>query len=121
MKTLILITLALAAVPSMAAAQAVEDGYPRGSLAVAAIERGDWARAEALLNTSEIDRNDPARLINLGEVYRRTGRTGEALAAWRQALASNRHVEVETLSGRWVSTQDIAREALSRYQTAQAD
>jgi tetratricopeptide (TPR) repeat protein len=119
MKTLAIFTLALAAFPSIAAAQAVEEGYPRGSLAVAAIERGDWARAEALLNMSAADRNDPARLINLGEVYYRTGRTAEALAMWRQALASNRHTQVETLSGRWVSTAQIASDALSRFQTAQ--
>jgi tetratricopeptide (TPR) repeat protein len=120
MKSLALFTLALAAVPSIAAAQAVEEGYPRGSLAVAAIERGDWQRAEALLATSDVDREDPALLINLGEVYFRTGRTGEALATWQKALDSNRHADVETMSGRWVSTRVLAREAIGRYQTAMA-
>ena len=101
------------------AAQSVESGYPRGSLAVAAIERGDLARAEALLKDDELGATgDPARLINLGEVYMRTGRSAEALAAWRAALASTRHTEVETLGGRWLSTRDLAREALARYETA---
>lgn len=112
------LTLALAAVPAVASAQAVEEGVPRGSLAVAAIERGDWNRAEALLRTSSLDANDPARLINLGAVYMQTGRTGDAVAAWRAALASNHHDYVETMGGRWVSTRDLAREALSRYETA---
>ena len=101
------------------AAQSVESGYPRGSLAVAAIERGDLARAEALLKDDALGATgDPARLINLGEVYMRTGRSAEALAAWRAALVSTRHSEVETLGGRWLSTRDLAREALARYETA---
>ena len=109
--------LALAA--TGVAAQSVESGYPRGSLAVAAIERGDLDRAEALLRDDALGAtSDPARLINLGEVYMRTGRTAEALAAWRAALASTRHGEVETLGGRLLSTRDLAREALARYETA---
>lgn len=120
MKTLsVLAALGCAASATVSFAQAVEDGYPRGSLAVAAIERGDWARAEQLLNGPLVDRDDPARLINLGQVYMRTGRQAEALAAYRAALESNRHVEVGTLSGRFVSTRQIAREVLARYETAQ--
>ena len=116
------LALALSALPLTAlSAQAVEEGYPRGSLAVAAIERGDWARAEALLNDERsLARNDPARLLNLGEVYMRTGRTAEALAAWRAALKSDRHEMVATLGDRWVSTRDLAREALARYETTTA-
>ena len=116
------LVLALSALPVTAlSAQAVEEGYPRGSLAVAAIERGDWARAEALLNDERsLARNDPARLLNLGEVYMRTGRTAEALAAWRAALKSDRHEMVATLGNRWVSTRDLAREALAHYETTTA-
>ena len=120
MKGFAMFAVALSLAPAAASAQAVEECFPRGSLAVAAIERGDMNRAEALLERSSLDRGDPARLINLGAVYMRTGRTGEALASWRQALASNRHSKVETLGGRWVSTRDLAREALARYETAQA-
>lgn len=114
----LLAAAALAATATIASAQAVESGYPRGSLAVAAIERGDWARAEALLNAADANREDPAWLINLGQVYLNTGRQAEALTAWRTALSSNRHVDVETLSGRLVSTREIARQALARYETA---
>lgn len=114
----LLAAAALAATATIASAQAVESGYPRGSLAVAAIERGDWARAETLLNAADANREDPAWLINLGQVYLQTGRQAEALTAWRAALNSNRHVEVETLSGRLVSTREIARQALARYETA---
>lgn len=119
MKGFAFLAVALTMVPAAASAQAVEEGFPRGSLAVAAIDQGDWSRAEALLRTSRLRSDDPARLINLGAVYMQTGRTGEALAAWREAVASNRHTNVETLGGRWVSTRDLAREALARYETAQ--
>ena len=110
---------ALSLVASAASAQSVESGYPRGGLAVAAIEQGDWARAEALLLGSQVDREDPAYLLNLGLVQMRMGRTAEALAAWRAAADSSRHTEVETLNGRLASTRDIARDALARYATAQ--
>lgn len=96
----------------------VEAGYPTGSLALAAIERGDWATAERLLTDDRhISADDPARLVNLGRVYMATGRTAEALAVWRRALASPHPVEVETLGGRTATTDQLAREALDHYQS----
>ena len=93
----------------------VEAGYPAGSLALAAIERGDWATAERLLTDDQrIAADDPARLVNLGRVYEATGRHELALAAWRQVLASP-PVEVETLGGRLVRTDQLAREALAHF------
>ena len=74
-----------------------------------------------LTDASRGDADDPARLINLGEVYWETGRRGEALRrlAARSGLAGP--VEVETLGGRTVSTAQLAREALARTATASAD
>jgi tetratricopeptide (TPR) repeat protein len=120
MKTPVLLAIAALAMPASllaAPAPTVETGYARGSLAVAAIERGDWARAERLLTGPHVDANDPARLINLGQVYWATGRQGEALSAWRRALASDRNFEVETMGGRMVSTQELARQALASHPT----
>ena len=97
-----------------ASAQAVESGYERGTLAVAAMERGDWARAEQLLTDKRLNADDPARLINLGQVYWAQGRAGrgaERLAA--RAWLPGSHFEVETLGGRLVSTETLAREALA--------
>lgn len=99
-----------------AQAQDVESGMPRGSLAVAAIERGDLERAETLLQRSVLDRDDPARLINLGYVYQRQGRTADALAAWRAAVEVPRHRVIETMGGREVRTDQLAREMLARHQ-----
>ena len=91
MKTLALLALATVSLSACAAnrtAPMAETGYAPGALAVAAIERGDLARAEQLLtDASRGEADDPARLINLGEVYWQTGRHGEALALWRRALA----------------------------------
>jgi tetratricopeptide (TPR) repeat protein len=116
-----LISLA-AALPLAACAsggtQMVENGVPRGSLAVAALERGDFARAEKLLLTSTLPSDDPARLINLGHVYMEQGRRAEALAAWRAALASPRHRVVETMAGSEVRTDALARAALARHQAS---
>ena len=107
--------IALTIVPATGlCAQAVEADYARGTLAVAAIDRGDWTRAEAQL-TEHHAKADPAALINLGQVYMATGRADAAMTVWRQALASNRHHEVATLGGRYVSTAELAREALAYY------
>lgn len=94
----------------------VEAGYPTGSLGLAAIQREDWPTAERLLTQARKgQREDPARLINLGRVYLETGRREEALAIWRRALAAGNHDEVELLSGATARTDDIARAALAYY------
>ena len=94
---------------------AVETGVPRGSLAVAAIDRGDMARAEQLLRASVLDSDDPARLINLGYVQMTQGRRAEAIATWQAALDAPRHRWIQTVSGREVRTDDLAREVIARY------
>jgi cytochrome c-type biogenesis protein CcmH/NrfG len=125
MKTFALLAVAglsLSACAANRTAPIAETGYAPGALALAAIERQDWTRAERLLlDASRGDAEDPARLINLGEVYWQTGRHGEAIAAWRRALASDRPADVETRGGRWVTTDQLAREALSRTATASLD
>lgn len=95
----------------------VEAGYPTGSLAVAAIERGDWVTAERLLTEDRrLESDNPARLINLGRVYMATGRPEQALAVWRRALAASGHSEVELMSGETASTDQVARQALAHYE-----
>ena len=109
--------IALSACAGNQPGMVVEQGYQRGALGVAAIDRGDWAAAEAQLGEARgIRSDDPARLINLGKVYAETGRVDDAIAVWRLALASNRHFEVVTAEGRVVSTDQLAREALARVQ-----
>jgi len=113
------LSVPLAACAATTNAPLVENGYPRGSLAVAAIDRGDLVAAERRLTTdTHLDRDNPARLVNLAHVYAETGRTAEALALWEQVLTLEDEDELETLSGRETSTHRAARAALARYRTA---
>ena len=113
---LALAAISLAACTTNQPGMLVEQGYERGALGVAAIDRADWASAEDQLRELRgIRADDPARLINLGKVYMETGRPALALSAWRLALASENHFEVETRDGRIVSTAELARQALALH------
>ena len=108
--------ISLSACATAGPAPMVEQGYQRGALGLAAINRGDWAAAEAqLMSVRGMRADDPARLINLGKVYMATGRPGMALSAWRLALASDRHFTVETVDGKLVSTEELAKRALAQH------
>lgn len=114
-----LAAIALSACAGKKPGMIVEQGYQRGALGVAAIDRGDWTAAEAQLSELRgLRSDDPARLINLGKVYAETGRVDDALTVWRLALASKRQFEVVTAEGRVATTDQLAREALARYQPA---
>jgi Flp pilus assembly protein TadD len=115
----LLSAVSLSACATNRAAPLAETGtYQPGALAVAAIERRDWTRAEALLtDTQRGSAADPARLINLGKVYWETGRQDQARALWRRA-ADMDPVEIETAGGRSVPTNVLAREALASYGNA---
>lgn len=114
-----LAAIALSACAGKQPGMMVEQGYQRGALGVAAIDRGDWTAAETQLSELRgLRSDDPARLINLGKVYAETGRVGDAVTVWHLALASKRHFDVVTADGRVVSTDQLAREALARYQPA---
>lgn len=90
-----------------------EVGYPKGALGLAAIQDGDLAKAEAQLNSMKgAKASDPARLINLGQVYARTGRTEEAARAYEAALKSPKAFDVELTDGRIMSSREAARLAL---------
>lgn len=114
-----LAAIALSACAGKQPGMVVEQGYQRGALGLAAIDRGDWTAAEAQLSELRgLRSDDPARLINLGKVYAETGRVGDAITVWQLALASKRQFEVVTAEGRVVSTDRLAREALARYRPA---
>jgi Flp pilus assembly protein TadD len=115
--TAVLATAFLLSACATAKPSLVENGFERGALGVAAMQRGDYGKAEALLEEKRgLGANDPARLINLGTVYMETGRSADALQMWRQALAAQEHYLVETKTGRVASTDQLAREALARHE-----
>jgi hypothetical protein len=117
MKTLSLIALGALGLSgsAMAAQPGTMNVYAPDPLAVSAIQQGDLARAEAILNSSRLEADDPVRLINLGDVYWLSGRQADAIAAWRRARASRDQYDVETVGGRVLSTYDIAGEALAAH------
>jgi hypothetical protein len=57
--------------------------------------------------------DDPARLINLGVAYARTGDTARARAMFRAAHNAPERVDLETASGEWVYSRVLARRAIA--------
>ncbi|MEE4350974.1 MAG: hypothetical protein V2J26_12170 [Pacificimonas sp.] len=95
------------------AAQAGEVGYEEGSLGFEQMVAGDWLAAEQKLNASADELGaDPARLLQLAEVYRVTGREGDADALYRQVLSSE-DMTLVLADGRIVSAHNIASMRLS--------
>lgn len=115
MKCLSLIALGALCISGTALAQSSDTITVRAAdpFAAAAIQSGDFARAEAVLNAPRFDVNDPVRLLNIGAVYWMTGRRDAAIASWRRALASRVQYDVQTAGGRLRSTDELAREALA--------
>lgn len=91
-----------------------EVGYKRGELALAAIRDGDWQAAEARLAA---DANDPAQVLNLAHVYRRTGREAEARFLYARVLEM-RDADDLMVDGRRASSRQLARTALAAGQLA---
>lgn len=107
-------TLGAVAAPAMAQ-QPAEVGYQPGALGVSAILQGNYSQAEAQLAALQgVQSDDPARLLNLGQVYQRTGRMAEAAAAYRAARDSRHPFDVVLASGKVMSTRDVALIALKR-------
>ena len=112
MKTLALyLAASLLAVPA-AAQPAGEMDYAPGSLGYDALIRGDLAKAEIQLRSDRtVDANDPARLLNLGQVLARTGRIAEAADVFRRAKAME-DGELVLADGSAISSREAARRAL---------
>ncbi|HEX8192532.1 MAG TPA: hypothetical protein VF552_06490 [Allosphingosinicella sp.] len=112
--------LALSACADAEHAPIAEQGAARGSLAVAALDRGDYDRAEAMLARSPLPEAHPARLMNLATVYAQTNRPHLARETWQRVLRSERDSMVETADGRYVSARELARQALATVEVQTA-
>jgi hypothetical protein len=90
-----------------------EIGYPDGSLGYDALVKANYQAAERqILLDSRVSKNDPARLINLGQIYSKTGRTDMAVRVLEAAMRSE-EVELILANGEVVSSRDAARRALA--------
>lgn len=121
MKSLFMSVLAIVAASGVAHA-APGDGneirYPAGSIGYDALVAGDNERAINQITTSNrISRHDPAKLINLGQAYARTGRTAEAAVLFETAIASRKQFDLVLANGRVMSSKEAARQALAGLQT----
>lgn len=91
-----------------------EVGYPLGSLGYAAIMKGDLARAEAqLLKDKSVDRKDPARLLNLAHIYKKTGRADRARQLYEEVARSGSDLQLELANGDVATAQQFAMRALA--------
>jgi len=90
-----------------------EIGYAKGALGYDALVAGQNEIALQQLEAAEkVDANDPARLINLGQVYVRMGRTGDAARMFMAAMKSDRNFDLVLANGTVINSWDAADQAL---------
>lgn len=99
--------------PTAAMAAPSEVGYTQGSLAVSDLTNGRFAEAEKVLAAqSAEDARDPARLINLGIAYARSGQASKARTTFL-AVAKVPDEALMLSDGSEQSSRSIAREQLA--------
>ena len=64
-----------------------------------------------------VNRNDPARLINLGQAYARTGRTAEAAQLFLTAMESRDQIDLILADGKVMNSREAAKQALAKLQS----
>ncbi len=115
--------LMVVAAPGLASAapdSLQEVGLPNGRLAAAALEAGDFAKAERRLTVVRPDAaNDPARIINLGNAYAGMGRMADAHREYTNALYAPDSMLV-LANGQEESSRSIARRALHKLEASYA-
>jgi lipopolysaccharide biosynthesis regulator YciM len=121
MKLLLLGALCVGTITS--AAQAVpgtsgEMSYPKGSIGYEALMRGDNERAVSqIMNSEQVSKHDPAKLLNLGRAYARMGMTEQAAEYFKAAMQSRDSVDLVLADGRVMNSKDAARKAYANLQT----
>lgn len=106
------VILSLAPAPVLAETPVGEIGYSKGSLGYDALMAGQNDMALAQLEAArDVDADDPARLINLGQAYARVGRTGDAARMFIAAMQSRRSFDLLLANGEVMNSRDAARMA----------
>ena len=114
-----LLPLVALAFATPAAAQSIvvtgsdEDDLAPLSVAYEELKAGQNALAVDKLTHSDIDPQDPSRLINLGTAYARLGKTADAQTAYKAAITSDIRYDVELANGTYMDSRWAARTALS--------
>lgn len=107
MSIALVLASALAAQAPVVGDSTVEAAYPemRDGRSVAAIRKIEDADAR--------DADHPARLINLGVAHARMGDVEQARTLFESAASSTDRVWLETASGDWIDSRDLARKAIA--------
>lgn len=100
-------------------AAAVAAQAPAGEVGYEQLIAGRQDAAITAIEERSADAADPARLINLGIAYARTGDTRRARALFEQAYQARDWVELETATGTWVDSRTLARQALAMLESGQ--
>lgn len=113
--------LLITSAPALAGSEKGEIGYAKGALAYDALMAGDnQAAVEQLEQSRHVRASDPARLINLGQAYARTGRIGDAASMFTAAMNSNRSLDLVLADGTVMNSRDAARIALGNLNNRMA-
>jgi Flp pilus assembly protein TadD len=105
--------LLMVTAPAIAEDGSGEIGYADGALGYDALVAGDNSSALKLLEASKkVHKNDPARLINLGQVYVRTGRLNDAANMFMAAMHNNRSFDLLLADGTVINSRKAAELAL---------
>lgn len=80
---------------------------------------GQSQAAITITGARESGRADPARLINLGVAHARNGDTERARELFRKAYFAREWVELETATGAWVDSRELALRALAMLERGQ--
>ena len=79
---------------------------------------GDYASAEQQIRESNVSKYDPARALNLGFIYAKTGRADKAAKQFRRVLMADDQ-DLILANGELVSSHEAARRAIGALQTAE--
>lgn len=101
------------AIAIVAMAQApVSDEFGQQAL----VDGRENAAIAAIMDNDRIEKDDPARLINLGIAYARQGDDTLARQLFEAARDSRNRVELETAAGEWIDSRRLALQALAKLE-----
>lgn len=72
------------------------------------------AAIQEIKSNAALSADDPAGNINLAIAYAREGREEEARECFEMALASSERVSLQTASGEWIDSRELARAGLRK-------
>jgi len=84
------------------------------------VSQGRDASAIARIDADQaLENDDPAQLINLGIAFARQGETAKARTMFEAAVESSNRFELETATGDWVDSRQLARRALASLENGE--